>query len=192
MSVKIPFDCDKVRVTSPYGNRTLNGTKQFHGGYDLVGVGSTNICAVVGGTVVHSRMITDKSNPTWQWGNYVCIRGTDDRLYYYCHMQSRSVKPGDTVHPGDKLGVMGNTGYSFGAHLHFEVREGSKAINPEEILGIANKTGTYSLPKISDYEKAINILCEKGVINTPEYWLKREKIDPYFAELIKRVAKKLQ
>lgn len=187
----IPFKCNTVRLTSPYGNRTLNGTTQFHGGYDLVGVGSYDICAVVGGTVVHSRIITDKSNPTWQWGNYVCIKGTDGLYYYYCHMQSRAVTAGQTVKAGDKLGVMGNTGYSFGAHLHFEVREGSKSISPETILGISNKAGTYSLPEKSDYEKAIDILCEKGVINTPEYWLKREKIDPYFAQLIKNVAQNI-
>ena len=190
--MKIPFKCNQVRVTSPYGNRTLNGTKQFHGGYDLVGVGSYDVCAIVGGTVVHSRIITDKSNPTWQWGNYVCIKGTDGRLYYYCHMKSRAVAAGQTVKAGDKLGVMGNTGYSFGAHLHFEVREGSKAINPEGILGIPNNTGTYSLPIKTDYERDIEILHEKGVINTPEYWLKREKIDPYFAQLIKNVAKALK
>lgn len=187
----IPFDCGSVRLTSPYGSRTLNGSKQFHSGYDLVGAGSTDICAVVGGTVVHSRIITDKSNPTWQWGNYVCIKGTDGRLYYYCHMKSRTVAAGQTVKVGDKLGVMGNTGYSFGAHLHFEVREGSKAISPEEILGIPNKTGTYTLPVKSDYERAIRVLFEKGVINTPEYWLKREKIDPYFAQLIQMMAEKL-
>ncbi len=187
----IPFDSTSVRVTSPYGNRTLNGEKQFHGGYDMVGVGSSDICAVVGGTVVHSRIITDKSNPTWQWGNYVCIKGNDGRLYYYCHMKSRAVSAGQMIKAGDKIGVMGNTGYSFGAHLHFEVREGTKAISPEPVLGIPNKTGTYTMPAKSDYQKAIETLHEKGIINTPEYWLKREKIDPYFAELIKRVAEKI-
>ena len=107
-------------------------------------------------------------------------------------MKSRAVAAGQTVKAGDKLGVMGNTGYSFGAHLHFEVREGSKAISPEGILGIPNKAGTYSLPVKSDYERDIEVLHEKGVINTPEYWLKREKIDPYFAQLIKNVAKALK
>ena len=184
--MKIPFKCNQVRVTSPYGNRTLNGTKQFHGGYDLVGVGSYDVCAIVGGTVVHSRIITDKSNPTWQWGNYVCIKGTDGRLYYYCHMKSRAVTAGQTVKVGDKLGVMGNTGYSFGAHLHFEVREGSKAISPESILGIPNKTGTYAAK--TQFEEDIALLAKKGVINSPEYWLAREKIDKHFPALIHNFA----
>ena len=118
----IPFKCTKVRVTSPFGNRTLNGAVQFHTGYDLVGVGSYEITAARSGRVVQSRMVTDKTNPTWQWGHYVCVRGDDGNYYYYCHMKSRAVKVGDIVNAGDKLGIMGNTGYSFGAHLHFEVR----------------------------------------------------------------------
>ena len=107
-------------------------------------------------------------------------------------MKSRAVAAGQTVKAGDKLGVMGNTGYSFGAHLHFEVREGSKAINPEGILGIPNNTGTYSLPIKTDYERDIEILHEKGVINTPEYWLKREKIDKYFPSLIHNFAERIK
>ncbi len=184
----IPFNCDTVRLTSPYGNRTLNGKKQFHGGYDLVGVGSTDIVAAAPGTVIRSRIVTDKSNSTWQWGNYVCIRAADGTDYYYCHMSSRAVKEGDTVKAGDKLGVMGNTGYSFGAHLHFEIRKGKEKINPETLLGIANKTGTY---KISAFEKAIKTLHREGVINSPEYWLKREHIDTYFAELMIKCADKI-
>jgi murein DD-endopeptidase MepM/ murein hydrolase activator NlpD len=132
--MRIPFDSNTVRVTSPYGERTLNGAKQFHGGYDLVGVGSYDICAVVGGKVVHSRIISDKSNPTWQWGNYVCVKGTDGRLYYYCHMKSRAVSAGQTVKAGDLLGIMGNTGYSFGAHLHFGLMINGSWVNPVNYL----------------------------------------------------------
>lgn len=180
----IPFKCNKVRLTSPYGNRTLNGTKQFHTGYDLVGVGSYDICAAVGGKVVHSRIITDKNNATWQWGNYVCIKGTDGLYYYYCHMKSRAVTAGQIVNAGDKLGVMGNTGYSFGAHLHFEVRsaDGKKKINPETILGIPNKTGTYTGK--SELETDLDLLTEKGIINTPSYWVSAVLKVKYLTNLI--------
>ena len=189
--MKIPFDCKSVRLTSPFGTRILSGRENNHKGYDLVGVGSSDVVSVTDGTVVQSRIVTDKNNPTWQWGNYVCVRGDDGQLYYYCHMKSRAVTVGQTVKTGDKLGVMGNTGYSFGAHLHFEVRDGVKSICPEGVLGIPNKVGRYSLPEKSNYERAIEVLCERGVINTPEYWLRREGIDPYFSELIRRVADKL-
>ena len=82
----IPFKTNKVKLTSAFGNRVLNGQKQFHGGYDLVGVGSYEVTCAAGGKVIRSRIITDKNNPTWQWGNYVCVRGSDGYDYYYCHL----------------------------------------------------------------------------------------------------------
>ena len=166
----IPFKTNKVKVTSAFGNRVLNGEKQFHSGYDLVGVGSHEVICAVPGKVIRSRIITDKNNPTWQWGNYVCVRGSDGYDYYYCHLASRAVTEGQTVKAGDKLGIMGNTGYSFGAHLHFEVRRGSEKINPETVLGIPNKTGTYTAK--SELESDLELLTAKGVINTPSYWLR--------------------
>ena len=68
--------------------------------------------------------------------------------YYFCHMASRAVSVGKKVKVGDKLGVMGNTGYSFGAHTHFEMRNANntKKLNPAEFLGIPNELGTYTLP----------------------------------------------
>lgn len=166
----IPFKTDTVRVTSPYGNRTLNGAKDNHAGYDMVGVGSSDVVAAVGGTVATSQIITDKSNLTWQWGNYVCIKTDNGQYHYYCHLASRAVKKGDKVKAGDKIGVMGNTGYSFGAHLHFEVRksDGRTTVSPETVLGIPNKTGTYT--DKPDLERDLEVLTNAGVINSPDYW----------------------
>ena len=142
----VPFTTDRVRLTSGYGSRTVNGKTDFHAGYDLVGIGSHNVTAAVSGKVAVSRIITDKSNRTWEWGNYVCIRGDDGRYYYYCHLAARAVSKGEAVRAGDVLGVMGSTGYAFGAHLHFEVREkdGRTTVNPEAVLGIPNREGVYT------------------------------------------------
>ena len=128
--MKIPFKCDNVMVTSTYGTRTLNGKTAPHYGYDMVGVGSTDVVAVDGGVVASSQIVTDKSNRTWEWGNYICIKTDSGQYHYYCHLASRAVKKGQRVKAGDKLGVMGNTGYSFGAHLHFEVLIDGVAVDP--------------------------------------------------------------
>lgn len=138
-----PYNC-KFRVTSPFGNRTLNGSTEFHKGIDLVGTTDKYISAAVGGEVVSSTIVTDKSNLTWQWGNYVRIDGDDGRRYYYCHMSKRLVNVGQRVEAGDHIGVEGTTGYSTGSHLHFEVRDSTgTSINPAPIIGIANSVGTY-------------------------------------------------
>lgn len=135
----------KFKLTSPYGERTLNGVKSFHNGYDLVGISDTTVRAPFDGVVKTSTIVTDKSNLTWQWGNYVRIDTQDGYSVYLCHLKSRNVKKGQTVRKGDVIGIMGNTGYSFGAHTHFEIRKTAtnKAVNPSELSGIPNKTGTY-------------------------------------------------
>lgn len=134
----------KFKVTSIFGNRTLNGKTAMHKGIDVVGVASKNICAVAPGIVRVSTIITDKTNRTWEWGNYVRVDGDDGHRYYYCHMDKRFVRAGQRVNAGDHLGVEGNTGYSFGSHCHFEVRDAAgKSINPAPFLGIENRTGTY-------------------------------------------------
>lgn len=185
----IPFKTNKVKLTSAFGNRALNGEIQFHTGYDLVGVGSHEVTCAIPGKVIRSRIITDKNNPTWQWGNYVCVRGSDGLDYYYCHLASRAVSEGQPVRAGDKIGIMGNTGYSFGAHLHFEVRCGTEKINPEKILGIPNKTGTYA---ISQFETDIDILAQKGIINSPDYWKSRKNLDVHFPALIHNFAERVK
>ncbi|MBQ2392255.1 MAG: M23 family metallopeptidase [Clostridia bacterium] len=162
-----PFESQKYRVTSPYGKRVLNGATQFHGGVDLVGIGGTAVCSVCDGTVVSSQIITDKNNLTWQWGNYVAVRGSDGAVIYYCHLASRAVKKGDKVKKGQRIGIMGNTGYSFGAHLHFEVRRNNKAIDAAEYLGIPNKTGQYNV-RILNAESYIDGIIEKAKFSKPD------------------------
>ena len=130
----------EVRVSSPFGWRTLNGKRVYHKGIDLVGTDKT-VRAVVGGVVGQSIIITDPKNRTSEWGNYVRVDGEDGRLYYYCHLAKRLVSRGDKVAIGDALGIEGSTGKSTGSHLHFEVRENGQSIDPTTILGIKNTVG---------------------------------------------------
>lgn len=133
----------KFKVTSPFGKRTLNGQPDDHKGIDVVGITDKHVCAVVGGRVITSKIVTDKSNRTWEWGNFVCILGDDGRTYYYCHLSKRLVSVGRRVEAGEHIGIEGNTGYSFGSHCHFEVRANGVSVDPAPFLGIPNKTGTY-------------------------------------------------
>ena len=130
------------RITSGYRLPDRPG----HNGLDIVGDDSTDVLCPVSGTVKSSTMITDKNDPTWEWGNYVRVDDADGNRLFFCHMASRAVSVGQKVNPGDKLGVMGNTGYSFGAHTHFEVRksDGKTTLDPAAYLGVPNAKGTYS------------------------------------------------
>ncbi len=147
----------KFKVTSPFGRRVLNGQPGDHKGIDVVGLGDKHVCAVVSGTVAASTMILDKSDRTWEWGNYVRVDGVDGRRYYYCHLSKRLVKVGQQVKVGDHLGIEGNTGYSFGSHCHFEVRENGVSINPAPFLGIPNKAGTYGTDWRAEVQKKFGL-----------------------------------
>lgn len=134
----------KFKVTSPFGWRLLNGTTDNHKGIDVVGVDDKHICAVRPGVVGASQIITDRSNLTWEWGNYVRIDGDDGMYYYYCHLDKRLVTVGQRVNKGDHIGIEGNTGYSFGSHCHFEVRNLSGwSVNPAPYLDVTNAVGQY-------------------------------------------------
>lgn len=139
----------EVRVSSPFGWRTLNGKRVYHKGIDLVGTDKT-VRAVVGGVVGQSIIITDPTNRTSEWGNYVRVDGEDGRLYYYCHLSQRLVSRGDKVSVGNALGIEGSTGKSTGSHLHLEVRENGKSIDPTATLGIKNIVGAVREAKTQE------------------------------------------
>ena len=143
--MQLPYKGD-VRVSSPFGWRTMNGERVYHKGIDLVGTDKT-VRAVVGGVVGQSILITDPKNRTSEWGNYVRVDGEDGRLYYYCHLSKRLVDRGAKVAVGDAIGIEGSTGKSTGSHLHFEVRENGKSIDPTTIICIRNAVGTVQAVK---------------------------------------------
>ena len=138
----------KFKVTSPFGPRVLNGVPGDHKGIDVVGITDKYVCAVAAGVVAASTIITDKSDRTWEWGNYVRVDGDDGKRYYYCHLSKRLVTVGRRVKIGDYLGIEGNTGYSFGTHCHFEVRDrAGNSLNPAGFLGVPNEKGVYTVNK---------------------------------------------
>ena len=136
----------KFKVTSPFGLRYLNGQMDNHKGIDVVGIDDKHIRSVCGGTVAVSAMVDRAYDQTltWQWGNYVRIDGDDGYKYYYCHMSEGNVTVGKRVEAGDIIGIEGNTGYSFGSHCHFEVRDiNGVSVCPASFLGIPNEEGEY-------------------------------------------------
>lgn len=114
--------------------------KEGHGGIDLVreGYRLDNITAHSDGTVVqvikniNVNTPNDPTNP----GNMVRIDHGNGFQTRYLHLAygTVSVNVGDKVTRGQILGYMGNTGNSFGAHLHFEVLKDGNRINPTEYL----------------------------------------------------------
>ncbi|MGL4981717.1 MAG: peptidoglycan DD-metalloendopeptidase family protein [Treponemataceae bacterium] len=117
------------RVSSPYGWRAdpFTGARSFHTGVDLVAPQGTSIKASSDGKVVFAGW----SNV---YGNYVILNHGGGYQTLYAHMLRISVRKGQSVAQGSQVGLVGNTGYSTGAHLHFTVYKNGKTINPYQVL----------------------------------------------------------
>jgi len=117
-------------VTSPYGHRSLG----YHRGIDISGASASGSLVVAGA----SGTVTTAGWSTGGYGNYVMIDHGNGVETLYAHMLDNSlmVNAGDKVTKGQAIGRVGNTGYSFGAHLHFEVRINGNRINPAPYLGL--------------------------------------------------------
>lgn len=106
--------------------------EQMHYGIDIAAQGNVSIQAAAAGKVV-------KSYYSASYGNVVFIaHQINGKLYttVYAHMKDRTVQAGDQVQAGQLVGHMGNTGHSYGQHLHFELHNGewnfekTNAVNP--------------------------------------------------------------
>lgn len=105
----------------------FNGFHAFHEGVDFMGELGTPIKAAAGGVVITSEL-----HP--QYGNMIEIDHGNDLVTRYGHASKRTVKVGDVVLRGAKIGEVGSTGRSTGPHLHFEVRLRGVAQNPARFL----------------------------------------------------------
>jgi murein DD-endopeptidase MepM/ murein hydrolase activator NlpD len=117
-------------VSSFFGFRSCEGCSSMHSGIDFTPGAGVPIEAIADGTVVGSS-VADGS-----WGTHVTIEHNVDGVVFrssYAHMQSGSMplSLGDTVERGQVIGLVGNTGQSMGAHLHFTIQtESGTFINP--------------------------------------------------------------
>ena len=121
------------RRTSDYGMRW----GRLHKGVDWAAPSGTPIPAQAGGTVV-SAGFGRRGSGFGGYGNYVLVKGANGLSYLYAHNSRNNVAVGDTVSKGQTIGLVGNTGDSKGAHVHFEVRRNGQAINPDSLGGNAS------------------------------------------------------
>ncbi len=119
------YGVTRGRLTSGYGNRThpISGVKKFHSGIDIAASTGTGVYAYASGTVIS----VSQDNTL---GKYIAIDHGNGLVTRYLHLSKQSVSKGDKVQTGDRIGSVGNTGYSTGSHLHFEVLKNGSYQNP--------------------------------------------------------------
>ena len=106
-------------VTSKFGLRWGRN----HNGIDIGCPQGTPIYAAADGVVVAVREQGD-------YGLLVVIKHPDESFTIYAHNSKNLVREGQDIKKGKKIALVGQTGRAKGAHLHFEIRIGSKAVDP--------------------------------------------------------------
>lgn len=113
------------RLSSNFGNRThpITGVRTFHAGIDIAAPTGTSVYAYADGTVIAAGWHNS-------YGKYIMISHGAGLVTVYMHLSSFAVDNGDKIRVGAKIGNVGNTGFSTGPHLHFEVRVNGSAKSP--------------------------------------------------------------
>ena len=106
-------------ITSPFGPRW----GRLHAGLDIGAAEGTPIRAADSGRVVIAGAVG-------AYGNYTCVQHSVSISTCYAHQSRLGTSEGADVRQGQVMGYVGNTGRSFGAHLHFEVRVGGSPVDP--------------------------------------------------------------
>ncbi len=114
-----------TRIGSGFGPRIhpIFGDARLHSGADMSGTAGAPIGAAADGVVVFAE-------ETSGYGNVVVVDHGNTVATLYAHMSAGAVFVGQELQEGDLIGFVGSTGYSTGAHLHFEVRVNGTPVDP--------------------------------------------------------------
>jgi murein DD-endopeptidase MepM/ murein hydrolase activator NlpD len=117
------------RLTSRFGVRgdPITGVSRFHNGIDLANDVGTPVMAAMSG-----RVIMLGFNPNF--GRYIILSHPEGFQTLYGHLDSFLVRKGQRVKQGESVGLMGNSGYSTGSHLHFSIFNRGEPVDPFRYL----------------------------------------------------------
>ncbi|WP_079203086.1 M23 family metallopeptidase [Pseudomonas sp. CC6-YY-74] len=116
-------------ISSPFGRRTdpMNGRLSVHKGVDFAAKAGSDVIAVAAGVVTAASRRSG-------YGNAVEISHVDGYVTLYAHNQRNLVQVGDLVQRGQVIAKVGSTGRSTGSHVHFEVSQNGRVVNPTSYI----------------------------------------------------------
>ncbi len=141
---------DLQRVASPFGVRIHPFYKvlKMHTGMDFTAPTGTEVYATGNGVV------SDVIHSFRGYGNTIIIDHDYGYTTLYAHLHKILVRRGQSVHRGDVIGLVGNTGMSMSPHLHYEVRKNDEPINPINFY--------FNDLTPEEYDKIIELASQRG------------------------------
>ena len=120
-------------ITSSYGGRSdpIRGGRQFHKGIDFEANTGDPVLSVADGVVSFAGVRSG-------YGNVIEVDHGNGYVTRYAHNSRLTARVGDLVRSGQQIAKAGSTGRSTGAHVHFEVWENGRAVNPRKFLGTSH------------------------------------------------------
>jgi murein DD-endopeptidase MepM/ murein hydrolase activator NlpD len=131
--LKVPARSGSGKFMRPVDGKIISKYGPKDGGLHNDGV---NIKAARGTAVraAENGVVAYTGNELQGYGNLVLIRHADRWMTAYAHLEKTLVKKGDTVKAGQSIGTVGASGQVDSPQLHFEIRRGTQALNPELYL----------------------------------------------------------
>ncbi|MEM8486364.1 MAG: M23/M56 family metallopeptidase [Bacteroidota bacterium] len=119
----------KVKVTSGFGMRyhPVLKIRRMHAGVDFLARMGSDVYATAAGTI---KEVAENNGR----GKFIVIEHANGYLTSYSNLSLQSVKAGESIKKGQKIGESGNSGLSTGPHLHYEVRIDNKPVDPVDYL----------------------------------------------------------
>jgi len=116
-------------MSSLFGYRSdpFTGRKAFHSGVDIAGRRGSPIQSAAAGVVIHAGRESG-------YGASVVVQHANGYSTRYAHASEVLVEPGQKVEKGEPIALVGSSGRSTGPHLHFEVIQDGKRVNPRKFL----------------------------------------------------------
>lgn len=118
-------------INSPFGLRKLaiEAKARAHKGVDIAAPMGTSVFSTSEGRVLRTGY------DAGGYGKFIEVRHPNGLTSLYGHLSRVDVTNGAVVATGQRIGLVGSTGFSTGPHLHFEVRRGGAQVDPAKIMG---------------------------------------------------------
>ncbi len=137
---------DAVRLTQGYGKTSFSYVYRSgrHNAWDLALKNGKSAIRAAG----DGKVIATGNMGRYGYGRWAAVNHGNGLVTFYAHMRSVKVRSGSKIKKGDKIGIMGSTGFSTGTHLHFTIYAANtfSIVNSSKVKGLKIPTGASVNP----------------------------------------------